>query len=376
MTTSQACSRPRIAVVLPDLRVGGAERLHVTLAREWLSAGIETDFVLREARGDLIRCLPEGSRVIDLGARRVRASLLPLMRYLRESPPDVLLAAMWPLTFIAPLAASLVRFRGRIVVSEHSLLSRAYAKKGRFHGLVLRATTNVGYRFAAARIGVSMGVAADMARVSGRPVGSFKVINNPAALGEAASSPDPLPIQHDASRPLILTVGTLKRVKRHDLLIDSFAEVAACSDAILCIVGEGTERTRLETQIARLNLSGRVFLPGHAADPSPWYAAARLFVLSSEYEGFGNVLVEAMEHGVPLVSTDCPSGPSEILGGGRFGTLVPVGDVRALSRAMIHALDAPQDPEPLRRRALDFSADLIARRYLEVMSIADQGDRP
>lgn len=355
----------KIAVFLPDLRPGGAERMRVQMAHEWLARGVGVDFVLCQAQGELLTQLPAGARVVDLQATRVRSSMLPLLHYLRHERPEALVAAMWPLTVVAPLAAKLVSFGGAVVVSEHEPLAIAYAGQGGLHRLSLRASMALGYRLADARIGVSSGVAEDMAKLAWMPRGKVCVVHNPAAGREGRKSqsrPGPLT---DVKGPLILTVGTLKRVKRHDVLLDAFARIAPATDATLCILGEGQNRVELEAQVSRLGLQGRVLLPGYASDPYPWYAHAGLFVLSSDHEGFGNVIVEALEHGVPVVSTDCPSGPREILQGGKHGTLVPVGDVDALAQAMRDALQSTHDHAALQARARDFAVDKIADEYLD-----------
>ncbi|MAL03694.1 MAG: hypothetical protein CL625_05400 [Arenimonas sp.] len=135
----------------------------------------------------------------------------------------------------------------------------------------------------------------------------------------------------------------------------------------LVVLGEGPERESLESLIAVLRLQGRVVLPGYVAEPAGWYAHANLFVLPSDYEGFGNVLVEAMEHGLPIVSTDCVAGPAEVLANGRFGTLVPTGDASALAGAMRDALQAPVDRDALKARAAEFAVDVVADNYLDVL---------
>lgn len=355
----------KIAVFLPDLRAGGAERMRVQMAREWLARGVAVDFVLCEPQGELMAQLPTGATVVDLRAARVRSSLLPLMRYLRHGRPGALVAAMWPLTVVAPVAARLTCFDGTVVVSEHEPLGIAYSGRGDLHRLGLRASMALGYRLADVRIGVSSGVADDMAKLASMPRDRVRVVHNPAASRKGRtrqSRPGPLT---DVQSRLILTVGTLKRVKRHDVLLDAFARIAPATDATLCILGEGQDRVELETQVSRLGLQGRVLLPGYASDPNPWYAHADLFVLSSDHEGFGNVIVEAFEHGVPVVSTDCPSGPREILQDGKHGTLVPVGDVDALARAMQGALQSTHDHAALQARARDFAVDKIADEYLD-----------
>lgn len=366
--TGHGDSAPRIAVVLPDLRPGGAERVHIDLAREWIARGLNVDFVLMARRGELLSVVPDGARIIDLGVRRVRGVIPPLRQYAISERPDVVLAAMWPLTSFVPLACLGIRPAIRVAVSEHAILSEQYAEHGRVHRALLRASTSAGYRAANIRIAVSRGVAADMASLSGLPVQLVTVLYNPIAgrprpplPPEALSEPVRLPGR------VILSVGTLKDVKGHELLIEAFARIASDPDLTLCIVGEGELRPRLEDLVARRGLSGRVVMPGFRIDPNPFYERASLFVLASFNEGLGNVLVEALEHGVPVVSTDCPTGPREVLEGGRFGRLVPVGDVGGLARAMRAALDEEPDREALKRRALDFDVGIVAERYLDAI---------
>jgi len=358
----------KVSILLPDLRLGGAERLHVNLADEWACVGVSTEFVLRNAVGELLDDLPASAKVVDLKAARVRNVVRPLIKYLKESKPDAIIAAMWPLTVFAPLAARLAGYQGRVIISEHSPLSIAYDRHGRLHRLVMRASQRFCYPLADVRVAVSSGIADDLAALSGLPCEQFTVIHNPAALGKAnlnAACPEQL---SGRPGPVILTVGTLKPVKRHDLLIEAFSRLPASLGATLCILGEGQMREQLEGQIDRLGLQGRVLLPGFAVDPGPWYAHSDLFVLSSDYEGFGNVIVEAMEYGLPVVSTDCPVGPTEILAGGQYGTLVPVGDAQTLSQAIFAALTEKGDQVALKLRAKDFALQTIAQKYLDVIS--------
>ena len=358
----------KIAVLLPDLRPGGAERMRVQMAHEWIARGCNVEFVLLQAQGELFPLLPKGASMVDLNVRRKRSLLWPLVRYLRHARPDVLLAAMWPLTVIAPLAAKLSGFRGRVVVSEHSPQSQAYRHKGWLHSIVLRASNWLGYRLADVRIGVSAGVADDMAALSQMSREQITVQHNPAARGQASASVPVLPTElQGVSGPRIMAVGTLKAVKRFDLAIEAFAHLPASLGATLCIVGEGQERQALMEKIKALDLRCHVLLPGYQTDTAPWYANADLFVLSSDYEGFGNVIVEALEHGVPVVSTDCPSGPREILENGKYGRLVPVGDPRALAAAMLESLQSSHDHGALKTRAQDFAVDKVADQYLDLL---------
>jgi glycosyltransferase involved in cell wall biosynthesis len=349
--------------------------MRLQIAREWLSRGIAVDFVLCNARGELLAEVPKSGRIIDLQAPRVRNAVAPLVRYLKKERPNALLAAMWPLTVVAPLAARLAGFGGRVVISEHAPQSLSYVARGRLHNGLMAVSMRLLYPRADARVAVSAGVADDMALLSKLPRERFSVVHNPAATGKVGKHPRPQ-VLAAANRPLILSVGTMKAVKRHDLLIDAFATLLSQREATLCILGEGAMRGALEAQVERLGLQGMVLLPGYVADPTPWYAAADLFVLSSDYEGFGNVLVEAMEHGLPIVSTDCPVGPREILADGKYGSLVPVGEPAALASAMLAAVGKSHNRIAIRARAADFGVGKAADAYLRLLMPMTQEGSP
>lgn len=355
-----------IAILLPDLRPGGAESLHAALAEEWRRRGFSIRFVLRQKKGELLSGLSADISVADMQAPRVRNLVRPLVRYLRENPPNALLAAMWPLTVIAPIAARAACYSGRVVISEHAPQSLSYKGRGQIHRRFMSYSMKMCYPLADARVAVSAGVAYDMTCLSMLSNSEIKVISNPAATGAIASEYARPSALLGIRGPLILSVGTLKLVKRHDLLIRAFAK-CAIPDATLCILGEGRERDKLEKLSRACGLEGKVLLPGHVPDPAPWYAHSNLFVLASDHEGFGNVIVEALEHGVPVVSTDCPGGPGEILDRGKYGDLVPVGDVDALTKAMEEALVRSHDRDALRQRAREFSIDKAGDAYLDLL---------
>lgn len=355
-----------IDILLPDLRPGGAESLHVALANDWERRGFSVRFVLRQERGDLLARLSPNVSVTTMNAKRVRNLFGPLVRHLRTDPPDAILAAMWPLTVIAPFAARAARFSGRVVISEHAPQSLSYKGRGWLHRRIMQLSMQSGYPLASARVAVSSAVAEDMAALSRVNKSQIEIIFNPAATGEVAAEYARPPGLDGRGGPLILSVGTLKAVKRHDLLIRAFAQ-CSFSNASLCILGEGRERENLWALVREHGLEERVLLPGHVSDPAPWYSHANLFVLASDYEGFGNVIVEALEHGVPVVSTDCPGGPGEILERGKYGDLVPVGDVDALADAMEASLVRTHDLVALRQRASHFSIDKACNSYLDLL---------
>lgn len=360
-------TRTKIAILLPDLRGGGAERMRIHLAEAFLEAGYSVDFVLLQARGELLAQVPQDARIVDLAGPSFMRSLWPLVRYLRRERPDGLLAAMWAVTVLAILAHRFARVPGRVIVSDHSILSKAPVTQGRLRQIILRVTVAFAYRLADERIGVSKGVAEDVKKLGHLPNGSMRVIYNPAAIQLGHLPPASSDPWEGMAGYRVLSVGTLKAVKDQVSLIRAFAQVRQRLNSTLVILGEGGLRPELERLIRSLGLEESVRLPGFVMDPHTWYQGADLFVLSSRYEGFGNVIVEALQHGLPVVSTDCPSGPSEILQDGQFGTLVPLGNIDALSDAIEEALCCEHDHEALRTRAQDFTVDRIAEQYLSVL---------
>lgn len=361
----------RVLILLPNLQGGGAERLHVHLAHHWNSQGLKVIFALMSRRGDLLDLLPEGVDIVDLGADRIREVVLPFARYLRNTRPDVIVAAMWPLTSAAVLAWRIAGKPGRLYLSDHIRLSDSCVEELEISPYLVSAALRITYPLASGLIAVSQGVKKDMCKLGGLPESRVKVIYNPTAIGiaphrESAQVRDALWgagfVHH------ILSVGTLKKQKDQATLIKAFARLPANLNAKLTILGEGSLRFELAALIAQLGLQDSVEMPGFVVDPYPWFRSADLFVLSSRWEGFGNVIVEALECGVPVVSTDCPSGPAEILAGGRYGRLVPIQDPTALATAIAQSLAEPVDRNILMRRAKDFTVSVIADQYLAYMT--------
>jgi glycosyltransferase involved in cell wall biosynthesis len=361
-----------ICVVLPDLRGGGAERLHVNLANDWVGRGLRVQFALMCNRGDLHGALDPRIRIHNLGVSRFRSLVLPLARYLRRERPSVTLAAMWPLTSITIAAWRIAGKPGRVVVSDHSQLSISAVREMNVPRWILGQTMRHTYPRATGVIAVSKGVKDDLCSLAGLDPAIVRVIYNPTALGIPFRRGEPdvrSRLWGHGDGKNILSVGTLKHQKDHATLINAFALLPPDLDARLTILGEGHLRKELEEQIRDMKLEDRVRLPGFALDPYPWYQTADLFVLSSRWEGFGNVIVEALECGVPVVSTDCQSGPAEILEDGRYGKLVPVRDPVAMATAMRSSLTEQHDTNQLRQRAQDFSVVTISNEYLHYLDL-------
>ncbi len=353
----------RAAFLLPDMGGGGAERLTLDLMAGFLARGAEVDLVLMARDGAFLPLVPGGARVVDLATPRLRHVPRALRGYLKAEQPGALLAAMWPLTTAALIGTLGMAPRPRLVVADHSALLAQFVEK-RATSAALRASVGASYRFADGVVAVSEALAGEVATIAGLPRERVTTIPNPIPVPLCSAGTVDWGATGGAR---VLAAGSFKAQKNFPLLLRAFASLAQQLPATLTIIGEGPDRAALEAQIAQLDLSGRVLLPGFTSTPGDWYASADLFVLSSNYEGFGNVLVEAMHCGLPVVATDCPHGPAEVLGHGRWGTLVPPGDPTALAVAMHEALAAPVDAAAQCARAAEFSVERAVEAYWSLM---------
>jgi len=333
---------PYLALFLPSLEGGGAEHVMIDLAHGFIERGFQVDLVLASAQGAFLTQVPTGVKVIDLKARRTLTALLPLVRYLRRVRPTALLATLDHANLIALIAKTLAGTRTRTVIREANIPSRE-TTRSRKERLLLRLMRYL-YPRADALIAVSQGVADDLVTTLGLDPLRVQVIYNPVVtdqLLQQASEPLIHPWFVKGQPPVILGAGRLVLQKDFATLIRAFASVRRQTTARLVILGEGGLRPELELLIRELALQEDVALPGFVNNPLPYMARAAVFVLSSAWEGLPNVLIQALALSTPVVSTDCPSGPREILKGGEYGELVAVGDARALAEAIQRVLEHP-----------------------------------
>jgi glycosyltransferase involved in cell wall biosynthesis len=258
---------------------------------------------------------------------------------------------------------------------EHIGLSEHVKRDLKAPLFLVKTLLRITYPSATGVLAVSAGAARDLAKLAGIPQRKVRFIYNPVVNAELPSTSRTSDVRLRASlwggqfRIHILTVGSLKAQKNHRVLLRAFAGVARDLDAALVILGEGKLRAVLEQDIEDLGLHGRVVMPGFHADPGPWFLQSDLFVLSSDFEGFANVVAEALSYGTPTVSTNCPHGPAEILDNGLYGELVKVNNADALAAGIKKALNRKWNREDLQSRALDFSISGQARAYLDLFSV-------
>jgi glycosyltransferase involved in cell wall biosynthesis len=361
-------ARP-IAFYLPSLRGGGAERVMLNLVEGITARGLPVDIVLAAAEGAFLDHLPPSVRVVDLRAGRVVRSFGPLVGYLRRERPRALVSSLTHANVIALLAAKLARRATPVIATVHNTMSESSPQQGSLLRGLWPFLVRTFYPWASRVVAVSRGAADDLARTTGLARDRIEVVYNPvitASLLSLAQRRPAHPWMAAGQPPVILGVGRLTRQKDFPTLVHAFAEVRRRRPARLIILGEGEDRPLLEALAAELGVADDVALPGFRDDAATYMAGSAVFVLSSAWEGLPTVLIEALAAGAQVVSTDCPSGPREILQDGRLGALVPVGDRAALAEAMVAALDRPAGPVAA-AALIPFTRDAAVDHYLRLI---------
>jgi glycosyltransferase involved in cell wall biosynthesis len=354
---------------------GGVERVMSTLSKAMTERGIRVDLVVNSAGYSPMWEEIQGSvTIFDLNARRFLDRVPKLARYLKKHRPQCILSAHHITNELAILANILSGTRARVVVSEHTHLSTELCSLPPtslrrfgipFLGKLL-------YRYSDGIVAVSEGVREDVERLFSIQPGKSCTIYNPVdahRIRALSSEPVDHPwFQAGVNHPIILAIGRLEEQKDFLMLLNAFARIRLRHDAKLVILGEGSQRKALSARVQELGLVDDISLVGFVGNPYAYMRRAAVFALSSAWEGLPVTLIEALVLGIPIVSTDCTSGPNEILQGGEFGTLVPVGDDEAFANALTNALHS-EGAKGATASAIDrYDVTAAVDRYIEVMS--------
>lgn len=363
----------RVALFTGFFGGGGIERVMGNLADGFIERGLQVDVIIDKGKeSEALQRLPSAVRVIDLAVPRLYLCLPKLIQYLQQERPAAMLSASHYVNEMALWAKQLARVPVRVVVSEHNQISQTVQHATQLKDRVTPWFARWFYPWADGIVAVSKGVAQDLAAASGLPSEAIQVIYNPVitpSFLDKAQAPLDHPWFAPGQLPVILGVGKLEAQKDFPTLIRAFAQVRKVFPSRLMILGWGPDRPHLEALIDALGLTEDVALPGYIGNPYAYMARAALFVLSSAWEGLPTVLIEAIAAGVPVVSTDCKSGPQEILNYGQYGVLTPVGDSRALAEAMLEVLQG--QPRMMEADWLNqFTLGAVTQRYLDVLGIA------
>jgi len=360
----------RIAIFIPQLAAGGVQRCIILLAKGFLNNGYEVDLVVGQADGPFLRQVPAGVNLVDLHSRHIRSTVPSLIRYLKTSTPTALLSAQTHANIAAAWACKLSKHKVRLVVSEHNNMVAVVNSQGAGKDRLRPIMARLFYPWADVIVAVSQGVARSLTDLTGISPSQIQVIYNPLipedldSLRNAACSHPWLSSQ---KIPVILAAGRLEKQKDYPTLIQAAAILNKQREVHLLILGEGSQRSHLESLVAQLGIQSMVNMPGYVDNVYAYLNRGSVFVLTSAWEGFPSVLVEAMACGIPVISTDCPSGPDEILEGGRYGRLVPVGNPDALAEVIDTVLNNPGDIDQAQSRAGEFSIECAVQKYLPLL---------
>jgi len=364
----------KIAILTEAFSNGnGVARILLNLMKGFVDRGYSVDLLYFSTGGPFEQFIPEGVRIIDLGNHvRIRTSIKKTMQYLRQEKPAVLYCANSDSGFEGVVAKLLAMSRTPVMISIPSVETMERPAYMTDKDKLYLKLKRIACPLASKVIPVSHGVAGDTMKHLGIPKQKIQVIYNPVVtetLKENMQKPAEHKWLQNKTLPVVLAVGRLDAVKSYDVLIRAFKNVISQVEARLIILGEGDQRDMLASLVQELDLTDFVDMPGFTGNPYAYMKNADLLALSSKNEGLPTVIIEAMACGCPVVSTDCPVGPSEILQNGEYGTLVPVGDSEALGQAMIEALQQDHDIRKLQQRAEYFSEDKIIDEYLELFQL-------
>lgn len=360
----------KIVVLISFSGEGGVERMIVNLMREFARLGHPVDLLLIKDKGEHLRDLPDNVNIIRLGTSHTWLALRPLADYLRRERPAAMLVAKHRAIIMAHLARRLAGVETRIAGRLGTNISGAMKGKHPLRERFWQAQMRFFYPRIDKIIAVSTGVADDVQQITGLDTQQLQVIRNPVItpeLEQLASQAVDHPWLKPGEPPVILGAGRFTPQKDFITLIKAFAKVRQQRPCRLILLGKGGLRNDYDALIQSLNIADDVAFPGFTRNPFAYMRQASLFVLSSAWEGSPNVLTEALALGTPVVATDCPSGPREILDNGRFGPLIGIGDDDAMSQAIIQVLDHPLPPETLRAAVSEYTVENSARHYLEAL---------
>jgi len=357
-----------IAFFLQSLDGGGAERAIVALAAEIAKRGHAVDLVVGDADTEFRSEVSTAVRLENFATKSALLGLFRLVAYLRRRNPAVVMSALDLGNIILTAATKLTGYKGRTVISQRAVVAAAHPEWSLGRRLLITFLQRVLFLRVDALISNSHAAANELQELLGVPVVIPNAVDTDR-INRLAGEPLNDHRFSENRCPLILSVGSLTTRKDMGTLIKAFAIVKAQREVRLAIVGEGyqpAERRRIEGLISELGLGESIYLPGFDANPYKWMAAAAVFVSSSTAEGFPNVIAETLALGRPIVATDCPGDTAELLGHGKWGRLVPVGDPQRMAGAILAALDDPGPPDG-RVRAADFAPSRITSAYLNVL---------
>lgn len=361
--------RPDGIFLIPNLKGGGAEKVALNLALKFLEWDLKVMFIVFDKSTDYPDLVVAHLDVREMRAKRVLYALPELIIHLRRLKPKFIVSFLTSMNILLSIASVFKRRETRIVISERSLFSR----KEKFTGIFVRRGIRFLYKRVDGIIAISSGVKQDLLNCLSIGSDSVHVINNPllqsAVRGKDITRIEKQQVCLGSSEFSIVAIGRLEPVKNFKFLIKVFELIKNELDCSLVILGEGPERAGLEGMIESKGLTDCVFLPGFVQNPEDYLLNSDVFVSTSLWEGFGNVILEAMAAGLPIVINNCEGGSTEILGNGRWGSIAEFNDEKDFADKVIFSVE--QGKRDYSERLKDFELDKIARCYLAYIFTLD-----
>ncbi len=351
---------------------GGLSHVMLNLMNEMAGQGLNVHILLNNPEIPELKQLHPAVKKVLLGDAGGPGRIFSLAAWLKERGPDVLFSNREPANRTSVIAKMISGSRTKVAFRVGMPMKRALQRRNLVKRWLRQSYIRFSYNRADVIIANAKGVAEDIAVVTGLPLTRINVLPNPTVsrlLFEKAGEDIDHPWLERGQPPVIMGVGRLARQKDFPTLIKAFSMVKKQTQTRLMILGEGKERAALQDLIDSLGLTDSVELYGYCPNPFALLKRAALFVLSSAWEGLPNVLIEAMALGVPVVATDCRSGPAEILDKGRYGRLVPVGNAEEMAGAILAALSDPPAREVLQRAAGRYEASRCTLAYIKALGL-------
>jgi glycosyltransferase involved in cell wall biosynthesis len=360
-----------VTIYMHDFSGGGVERQTLLLARELQANGLTVSVLLHQARGELRDIVPVDLRVVDLNSHRTLQDIPLIARFLRRDRPDVLVANVDHNNIAAVLGNLLAGKQTKVIICQHNPISAPYFRNLHWSYRMIPLAYCLLSPYFSGAVAVSEGLAGELHSIAHIPQRKIALIHNPI-IGPDFELRADQPVAHPwfghSETPIFVTAGRLVAMKDHATLLRALAIHRRQQPSRLLILGAGPLREWLGTLTDELGLHDAVDFLGFQENPLPYFRRADAFVLSSYTEGFGNVLVESMACGTPVISTDCRHGPAEILDLGRYGVLVAPRSAQALASAMDRVADMRRrwPPMLLKARAAEFSTAACAAKYIRL----------
>lgn len=360
----------KISFFLGALYGGGAQRVMVILATALAEKDILVDLVLADASGPYLKNVPANVNIVNLASGRVIRSIPRLVSYLRKERPFAMLSTVAHANVAALLAKRISGVSTRLFVRVENTISQSSVDATGFRSFLLKNLIRICYPGADGVVAPSQGVADDLVKNIHIPKQLIHVIYNPVVRPEImceAKKKISHPWFEPGSPPVVLGVGRLTMQKDFITLINAFYLVRKTQSVHLIILGEGEARPELEKRIKILKLENDVALPGFVNNPYAYMAQSSVFVLSSLWEGLPNTLIEALAVGMPVIATDCESGPREILQQGKYGLLVSIKDEKAIAAGITDVVSGNKFPMPDREALKEYNRDIIIGKYAKLL---------